>query len=262
MSNTNLGDDLLKEAQRLQEAIGQSSYDRQKKKDQSKIGRIRGDIAELSGFFNQLAQAGSWIYNNVIKPVAERVPGPVMSVARAYKHHIWDRLVYAHDQYDTPYFSKKRAAGVLTATFLALACVPTAARVALDTGLYTATAHVDEKIYLTDPDEIFPALNIHSVRGCHELPCDESNSIYFRVEPRLFNEIWSLTNRGGLFYPDYVASAVPPGMNQCVATSYGIRSKPYVTYTDKYPDLLAAKCQPVNVNQNGEAQPSWTVPAP
>lgn len=262
MSNTNMGEDLLNEARRLQDAIGLSTHERKKKEDQSKLGRLRSDVTELTGFFNQLAQAGSWIYENAIKPVASWIPGPAMATARAYKNYIWDKLVYAKDQYDTPYFSKKRAAGVLAGTFLAVACLPTLGTLVADTGLYALTAHPNEIIYLSDSNEIYPDKNIHSVKGCYELPCEESNSIYFRVEPRLFNHAWSMINRSDFFYPDYVASAVQTGINQCEATSYGIRFKPFVTNMDIYPDLLAAKCQPINVTESGHAQPSWIMPAP
>jgi hypothetical protein len=257
------GDELLKEALRLQQASGQTSFDRKKKQDQSSFNRVREDVMEVTGFFNQAAQGVKWIYENALKPFALKVGGPVgIWAAKHYKNDIWDRFVYAKDQYDAPYFSKKRAAGVLTATFLALALVPTAATLTVDTGLYALTAHQNETIYLTDSNEIYPDKNIHSVKGCYELPCEESNSIYFRVEPRLFNHAWSLLNRNDFFYPDYVANAVPPGINQCEATSYGIRFKPLVMNTDIYPDLLAAKCQPINVDGVGHAQPSWTMTAP
>ncbi len=145
------GDALLKEALRLQREASQTAFDRKKKEDQSGFGRVRSDIMELSGFFNQLVQAGSWIYENAIKPVASWVPGPAKALALGYKHQIWDRLVYATDQYDTPYFSKKRAAGVLAATFLALACVPTATTLTIDTALYATTVHKNEVLYLYQP---------------------------------------------------------------------------------------------------------------
>lgn len=262
MSNTNLsGEDLLKEARRLQATAGKSTYDRKKKEDQSSLGRLRGDITEFSMFFNQLVKAGSWIYGNVIKPAASCVPGPAKAAVLGYKHQIWDRLVYAKDQYDTPYFSKKRAAGVLAATFLAAACLPTVTTLGIDTALYATTVHKNEVLYLYNSQEIFPEKNIHSIQGCIDAPCTPENSLYFRSQPRLFNHIWSILDHGGFYYPDYVAGAVPPVMSKCEVTTYGIRFKPFIDRWDIYPDVLTAACQPIDVKGGAHLAPIWTAPA-
>jgi hypothetical protein len=53
-------------------------------------------------------------------------------------------------------------------------------------------------------------------------------------------------NHKNIFYPDYVAAAVPPGVHRCVILSYGIRIKLLMRQYDVWPDLLEASCKPVD----------------
>jgi hypothetical protein len=114
-----------------------------------------------------------------------------------------------------------------------------------DATLYIATVKHNESFYLHGSQETNVAGNIHSVKGCSRLPCSDEDSLYFRVTPSVFNHAWSLWHDHMLFYPDYVAAAVPDVVNKCTITTYGFRLKILVRNTDLYPELLKASCQPV-----------------
>jgi len=108
-----------------------------------------------------------------------------------------------------------------------------------------------EVIYLTNAEEVNPEDDVYSVRGCETIPCSEANSVYFRVRPTAFHQVYSLFTRGYFFYPDRVAAVVAPGVNECQVYSYGIRIKTLMRRGDWYPDMLDAVCSPMR-NQNTE----------
>jgi hypothetical protein len=114
-----------------------------------------------------------------------------------------------------------------------------------DLGLYTLTVRKDEVVYLTNSQEILPQENVHSVQGCHTLPCTDENSFYFRIRATAFNEVWSLVHGHGLFFPDYIAAAVPVSISKCKITSYGVRLKFVMRGMDIYPDVLQTECAPL-----------------
>jgi hypothetical protein len=103
----------------------------------------------------------------------------------------------------------------------------------------------NEQVYLTNSQEIVPGENEHSVQGCHALPCTDDNSVYYRIRASNFNEAWSVLHGRGLFYPDFVAAAVPVSISRCNITSYGLRIKFLMRGLDIYPDLLRTECTPL-----------------
>jgi len=125
-----------------------------------------------------------------------------------------------------------------------------------DLGLYLVTVKHDEVVYLTNSQEILPDENVHSVQGCHELPCTDKNSFYFRIRATLFNEVWSVVHGRGLFFPDYVAASVPLSISQCTITSYGVRLKLIMRGMDIYPDLLKTECSPMTGDGSTAPAPS------
>ncbi|RYF00589.1 MAG: hypothetical protein EOO77_33820 [Oxalobacteraceae bacterium] len=113
-----------------------------------------------------------------------------------------------------------------------------------DAAMFAVTYDIED-IYLTNSQEIDPEHNLHSIKGCEDLPCTEANSVYYRVREDHFNSIWSMLHHGHLFYPDYVAAAVPPVVSKCHVTSYGFRFKFAMRQWNVYPDMLEAHCQPL-----------------
>jgi hypothetical protein len=197
-------------------------------------------VAVLIRFVTQVLVGLAWFWENLLRPVARTVFWrPLKYLLRKY-WALWDRVVYLK----SGHFSRLRAGLMVTATIAALYVIPQLILFVLHTALFVVTAK-SETVYLTQSQEIYPDDDIHSVKGCEELPCTEQNSIYYRVRPHHFHHAWSLVTRGSLFFPDYVAATVPPGVSRCTTLSYGLRLKLLMRQWDVYPDLLDAICQPV-----------------
>lgn len=144
-------------------------------------------------------------------------------------------------------FSTLRGAGVVLASLVYVVLLYQAVYFAYDATLYLTTAKVDEVVYMSNAQELTAEDNLHSAQGClvttDKFECDAENSLYFRIEANGFNHIWSILNRGNMFYPDYVAAPIAPGWEKCTITSYGIRAKFLMRNWDIYPMLLSAKCE-------------------
>lgn len=198
-----------------------------------------GVIAKLA---YQFTSSATWIWSNVVWPLFKIVRWPFHKAFILYVKFFWNR--FAVDK-ATGKFIKVRG-GVtllLTLAFLWFAALPLVGCV-FDAGMYLATGR-RETVYLTNSQEIDPDNNVHSAQGCYALPCDDSNSIYYRIRASLFNEVWSISHGYGIFYPDYVAAAIPSAVSKCDVTSYGIRLKFFMRSTDIYPDLIESVCTPL-----------------
>lgn len=193
-------------------------------------------LARFLRFIYQLAHGLVWFYENVFRRIAR----PFVRAAKwlyARYRAVWDWFVYTK----TGHFSRVRAGALVTATVAMAYVTPHLALFVYDAGLFAATSR-HESVYLTFSQEIYPEYDIHSVKGCEALPCDDQNAIYYRVRPHYFHQIWSVFKHGTLFYPDFVAAAVPPGVSKCQVLSYGFRIKFLIRQFDVYQDLLEISC--------------------
>jgi hypothetical protein len=188
----------------------------------------------------------------------DRAHGPLSRLVRIikatalwYKRRIWDRYTVNEDEKRTP----KRVAATVFATLLALYLIPTALHATWQGGLMALTWR-DEIVYLNAAEEVDPDGDVHSIRGCREIPCRESDSIYFRVRPTWMHDVYALITRGTVFYPDYVASVVAPGVNRCEVVSYGIRVRALMRGWDIFPDMLDAVCTPYDASKVTAAIPA------
>jgi hypothetical protein len=238
--------DLKDEIEKLKAKIDDNAYRTAKTEAASFQARRRGDVAAMNRFVAQLLLACHWIYQNILGPAGRFLSIPVRYLFRGYRW-LWDKVVYRQDQYKNRLFSKTRAGLLLTASlvFAWFILVPLLGFL-FDAGVYLATVRKDEVVYLTNSQEIIPEENVHSVQGCHSLPCTDENSVYFRIRASLFNEAWSLVHGRGLFYPDYIAAAVPLSISKCTITTYGIRMKLLMRGMDVYPDVLQTECTPLD----------------
>lgn len=210
---------------------------------------IRKNWLERAVQFTQnKAQATTDFYHDHAHGPLRRIVRIVRGIALWYRYSIWDRFTKNDDEKRTP----KRVAATVFATLLALYLVPTALHATWQAGLMAATWR-DEVVYLTAAEEVDPDGDVHSIRGCREIPCKESDSIYFRVRPTWMHDIYALITRGSVFYPDYVASVVAPGVNRCEVTSYGIRIRALMRGWDVFPDMLDAVCTPFDANAAARA---------
>jgi hypothetical protein len=246
---------LRDEVEELKKKMEQKAFADAKTDAKSWTGRTQHDLTAIHKFSYQFLAACHWIWLNILRPVTRFFYKPVPWLWHGYRV-LWDKAVYTQDQYQNRLFSKTRAGVYLAATiaFVWYLAVPLTVMV-FDTGLYLATAKRAETVYLTNSQEILPESNEHSVQGCHELPCTDHNSVYYRIRASNFNEVWSVLHGKGLFFPDYVAAAVPVSISKCTISSYGVRVKLLMRGFDLYPDLLEAECTPVQGTQEKPANP-------
>jgi hypothetical protein len=240
--------DLKNEIEKLRAKIDENAYRSAKTEAASFSTRRRNEVTSLNRFLAQLVLAASWIYETILRPVGRAAAVPLHYLWRWYRI-LWDKVVYREDRYKNRMFSKTRAGLFLTASliFAWLVLLPLLAFL-FDLGLYLATVKKDEVVYLTNSQEIIPEENVHSVQGCHSLPCTDENSVYFRIRGTWFNEAWSLVHGHGLFFPDYIAAAVPLSISKCTITSYGVRIKLIMRGMDIYPDVLQTECEPLQID--------------
>lgn len=165
---------------------------------------------------------------------------------------VWLKFAYKTTDGDKRKFSKAKGLGVFVSTLVALFIGYHTAFIIKDTSLYLLTVQRSEIVYLSNAQEIDAENNIHSVQGCivakqedGSFSCSTDNSLYFRIEPSLFAHMWYLTNRGDIFYPDYVAATIAPGWQECTITSYGLRAKLFIRRLQIYPELLSVDCQKI-----------------
>lgn len=236
--------DFIKSAEKLSESIKDNVYARRDAQAQSASGRAKYEATIWWKFAIQFLLGLNWAWEKIVWPIIKLLRYPFRWITRTWRR-IFDWYVYVPYTKTSQRFSTMRAGLMFVYTFIVfMALIPVAIFI-LDMAVYFATVHHNEKIYLTVAQEISMDDNIHSVYGCNSLPCRDSDTIYFRIEPSLFNHAWALAHGHWLFYPDFVAAAVPPGTNECIATTYGVRIKFVVRNLDLYPYLLKASCKPV-----------------
>jgi hypothetical protein len=236
---------LKEEVDRLKKKIEEQAFKKNKADARSWTGRTQHDLTAIHKFWYQFLQACHWIYANVFRPISRLLFKPFPYLWRLFRF-LWDKAVYYEDKFQNRQFSKTRA-GVflLVSAVSAWYLVVPALVVLVDTAIYLATVKHNEQVYLTNSQEIVPGENEHSVQGCHALPCTDDNSVYYRIRASNFNEAWSVLHGRGLFYPDFVAAAVPVSISRCNITSYGLRIKFLMRGLDIYPDLLRTECTPL-----------------
>lgn len=224
-----------------------------RRKSESRVERMREDVTLLGRFFLQVSVAATWVWQRLLRPVWRAMRWIFVGLFLQYRR-LWALWVYRRDSFGALRLSKTRAGLFLAGTVLAAWCAVGIAGFSWDAGMFALTRKQDEVIYLTNSQEVDAVGNVHSVKGCDALPCSDTDSVYFRINPSAFNHAWSLVHNRAFFFPDYVGAAVPPGLNRCVITSYGVRVKLLMRGFDVYPELLRASCAPVSTD-NAPAQP-------
>ena len=193
-------------------------------------------IALAIRFWYQFMAGLAWIWLKVVRPVLGPGADILAWIWRRWRA-LWDMVVYDKDGK----FRWHRAGVAIIATLVALWVLPIFGGLFLDTAIYAFTGRT-ETLYLTQSQEIDPENDVHSIKGCTVLECDESETVYFRVRPSLFNHLWSLVVRQDLMFPDEVAATVPPGTTQCEIHRYGLRAKFLRRGFDIYPEALSISC--------------------
>src|SRR5215813_1314062 len=217
--------DLGDEVERLKQKMDRRAYAAHKEEAGAGRHHTQEDLSAARSLVGAIVRFLLGIYDHLLEPLGRGLMRVTPWLCRPVRA-LWNRFVYVEDQYKNRRLSKRRATGFVAAglVFAWYVFVPLVAFL-YDFGLYLVTVKHDEVVYLTNSQEIIPNENVHSVQGCHQLPCTDANSFYFRIRATLFNEVWSLVHARGLFFPDYVAASVPLSISQCKITSYGVRLK-------------------------------------
>lgn len=253
-----MNDPLLERVDKLNKEIEERALRDRRATSETRVHRMNEDLNRFWRFYYQLLAGFHWIWANIVAPVWRRLSSVLGTVFNWYKR-VWSLVVYRRDEFENLRFSKVRAGSFLTVTLLCLYFIWTLIGISWHATMYLLTAKVDEVVYMTNAQEVSPIDDIYSAQGCvnpanvneKDITCDDDNSLYFRIEPSLFNHVWAVSNSWdwksipNVFYPDYVAAAIPPGLNKCVITSYGSRWKFFVRGMDLYPILLKASCKPL-----------------
>lgn len=198
------------------------------------------DVARTVRFFAQVGSGLAWLWARIAAPRRWARVALVLTW-RAYRR-TWDRAVYARIEGVRVFRPHRAALTILATVGLLWFFVFPLGELAGDSALYLATGRVNEPIYLRAPQELDPTTSVHAVRGCHALPCDDADAVYFRIESDWFSNLWSLAHGRGFFFPEYVAAAVPTETTRCVVSSFGIRLRGTVRLLNWFPQLLAVSC--------------------
>lgn len=234
-------DQILKE-------LAQEDIEKAKSEQNSLLGKTKTKLGIIHSFWIQVASSTFMIWRTFLAPVWRIVLWLGVGFLWNNYHKVWNRFAYTVVD-GQRVFSRKRGTYTLLGTILTLWFAVSIASFVWHTALYMSTARVDEVVYLSNAQEITPEENLFSVQGCEatvageNFSCSEDESLYFRIEPTEFAHVWSLFNRGGFFYPDYIAAPIAPGWQKCVITSYGFRMKTMIRRWEVYPSLLSARCE-------------------
>jgi hypothetical protein len=236
-------------AKKALEDLKRQAQEEDKLRAEHPVVKTAKEWGRLARFWYQFTATMAYIFNRFIYPYYSWAAWIFGIVFWKPFRRVWDRFGYTVKSDGTRRFSTIRGTSIIAATTALVFLAYHAFFVLVDTGLYLATANVDEVVYMSNAQEISADDNLHSAQGCIaksdavEFTCGAEDSLYFRIEATAFNHVWSLINTGTLFYPDYVAAPIAPGWEQCVITSYGIRAKLFMRTWDIYPRLLSATCK-------------------
>jgi hypothetical protein len=250
-------DPLLDSIDRSLDREEKLNYRRAKAKSESRITRMNEDLGAFHRFVLQVGVAAAWVWAHVLHPLWRALTWVFRKLFRQYRK-VWALTVYRRDGFGNLRLSKTRAGVFFAGTLVSLFFIVELIGFGFDSTMYLTTGHHNEVMYLTSSQEVDAPGNVHAVKGCDALPCSDTDSVYFRVTPSAFNHVWSLVHSHTLFFPDYVSAAVPPGLNRCVISSYGVRVKFLMRGFDIYPELLKASCTPVttSIHDHAPTQPA------
>jgi hypothetical protein len=213
--------------------IGATSYS-----DAIRQGRI---VEAGMRFTFQFVQGLVWFFFNVLYWPLTIIRRFVIWVCKTY-YRFWRWFVIGKDGYS----SKQRAGLLVTATVLVSAVAGSLSLTMLeftgDTFKYVFFA--DEEIVFLHNTHLGEKGKYHTIDGSYTYPSSPETSLYYVVEDDLFSNIWSIIKHGHLFYPDGVASSVPPVPSRCKIVSFGVRQKFWVQRVQWYPQMLYATCCP------------------
>jgi hypothetical protein len=262
MIETNsMTDDLLQRIKRANATLNRERTNSDKADANRSSATMQKNISSIQVFLVQIILAATWAWEHLIVPVTRRVIWrPIIWLLTKYRQ-LWYRVVHVTDAYGQSHFSVPRAGGFLMITAICLWFLVPLLDFFGDACLYALTVRHRESIYLSNSQELDAVRDLHSIEGAEKLPMTPDDTIYFRVENSWFNSAWSIAYHmhrcsvynltciigsfTKIFFPEYVAAAVPPVVSECSAISYGFRFRFVMRWFNFRPKLLEASCTPV-----------------
>lgn len=218
-------------------------------------GRTRYEVLVTLTFLGQVGRVLVWLWWNVGNPLINVFTVPLIVRAWGWYVALWRRHTTYLDEHGNEKFSRRRGIAVVLATMMVPFVALNLLLLTIDVALYSVTRE-ERTVWLSLPQEIYPGANVFSIQGCltegevdGTVRCSEDNSLYYRVRPTLFTELWSLVRgwRNGrpleLFYPDLIVSPVGASWSRCDVVTYSFRIKLLMGLGDVYPELLHADCE-------------------
>ena len=198
----------------------------------STYGKFHTDASVLSKFLFNLTRASFWIYIHILEPFWRwTIFKPARWILWKYIT-LWNKVTYKKDEYGTLRFIKMRGVAIVLTTLFVLYSAPTWGQFLFDaTILYplTSQTHI---VYTKGITEISVDGDIYSTGGCDTVPnCSSQDTSAYRIRPLLFNHVWSMIHHFqwsdpfNLFYPDYIARAIPQETAACKVHTWGWRQK-------------------------------------
>lgn len=237
-----------KDIDQILRELDQIDIVKEKSGGKSLFGKTKSKLNIFQLFWAQVVVSALVVWNRFLSPIWGVLYWVGFGLLFKTYRKIWNRFAFESEG-EERIFSKKKGAITLVATFFVGYFMISILSFVWHTALYFATARVDEVVYLSNAQEIGPKENVFSVQGCEiegtgeEFSCSAEESLYFRIDPTAFSQVWSILDSGSIFYPDYVAASIAPGWARCTITSYGFRIKTMIRSFEIYPELLAARCE-------------------
>jgi hypothetical protein len=237
-------DPLLEKIAKLKAQDAQAEYNRRKNESE----RTSTIVGEAVGWFQKLFNFVFWLVEGFWRVFLRPFLKPVLWAGNKFINHLfktWNKYAFFVNEFGNRKFAPIRAATLIVMLCLSYSAMFVVIDLTYYTSLFLLTHNTNEIVYMHNSQEVNPNADVYSAQGCETLPCDENSSIYFRIDPILFNHVYSVFHDGRIFYPDYLSAAIPPVITKCTITSYGIRVKMLMRGLDIYPYLLTASCQPL-----------------
>jgi hypothetical protein len=250
-------DPLLDKLDRVTESIKRNKTDMQQRWDQSNLGKMQKDLNILQRFIRSTFTAATWINTCIIQPTWKyTIWKPAKYLAWQYVK-LWNYTVYVKDIYGMPQLSKMRAVTMMIATACVVYILPGTLDLAVDAAVLYPLTSKTHTVYMNGQQKISDNPDVYEAGGCDDhAHCSDADTSTYRIRSTPFNQLWSMVKYAewadpiNLFYPDYVARAIPQQSSLCTVHTYGWRQKligrsMYRTW-DMYSDILKVyKCEPI-----------------
>lgn len=221
-----------------------AAFNQKKAYAASGVGSISRELNIYQKFFRQVGTVAVWLWWNFGNPVLNKFTVPLIRRLLGWDIWIWNRVAFSKDEFGIKRLSYVKGAAFIM-VHLALFFMIVSGFM-YDSIVYPFTYESNRTVWLSSAQEIYPGSNVFSVQGCDHLVakvCNEDESLYYRVRPTIFNNMWSILHWRGPFFADKVVATIGSDWSKCIVSDYGLRWRFLIFWEDIYPDLLVTSCE-------------------